>query len=267
MRLLPTPGRPKPLTRPEAFSTCAITACASTAPTAPRVAYGGDGLFYTWYDGTSWHRVTVDSNPGVGQYASLVLDLSDRPRIAYYDSVHCSLKFAYTNDTTPFLTEDWTVMYVKQPAADSACLQLPLADRVAKPLQQNAESSDGLLSPESTNAPSWDYPQGATGLFPSLTIDHNNGLHLSFYDTQVEVDTEEIGKLYYGYWDGESPWALIVVDHRNDVGSFSSIAVDNNNHPMISYLIEKYDNLRFCRMHLQRRLYHQHRLLGNLHVR
>lgn len=212
----------------------------------PHVAYGGDGLFYTWYDGTSWYRVTVDSNPGAGQYANLALDLSNRPRIAYYDSVRCSLKFAYTNDTTPYLPEDWTVMYVAQPASTSACLQLPLADRVAKPLALNESAIDGTLSPESTNAPTWEYPQGATGLFPSLTIDSNNGLHLSYYDTQVEEDKEEIGKLYYGYWDGESPWQLVVVDHRNDVGSFSSIAVDTNNHPMISYMIEKYDQLRFA---------------------
>ena len=59
------------------------------------VAFGGDHLYYAWFDGTNWQTTTVDSSQDVGQYAALALDTYDRPRISYYDSANRSLKFAY----------------------------------------------------------------------------------------------------------------------------------------------------------------------------
>ena len=51
----------------------------------PHFAYGGDHLYYTYYDGSSWHYETVDSSPGVGRYASIALDESDNAHISYYN--------------------------------------------------------------------------------------------------------------------------------------------------------------------------------------
>ena len=49
----------------------------------PHFAYGGDHLYYAYYDGSSWHYETVDSSPGVGRYASIALDESDNAHISY----------------------------------------------------------------------------------------------------------------------------------------------------------------------------------------
>ncbi len=76
-----------------------------------RIAYylsnftGVDSLWYAKYVGGGTGNCTdnnyqcdlVDSGDRVGKYASLALDSSDQPRIAYYDGGYDSLKYAYYN--------------------------------------------------------------------------------------------------------------------------------------------------------------------------
>jgi hypothetical protein len=58
----------------------------------PHVAYGGDHLYYAWYDGSAWQRETVDAADGVGALASLALDAEGQPHIAYLGR---GLQYAY----------------------------------------------------------------------------------------------------------------------------------------------------------------------------
>ena len=52
------------------------------------IAFGGDHLYYAYYDGSNWNFETVDPADGVGLFASLALDTLDHPHISYYDSLH-----------------------------------------------------------------------------------------------------------------------------------------------------------------------------------
>jgi hypothetical protein len=61
----------------------------------PHVAYGGDHLYYAWYDGAEWHYKTVDSSPNVGQSASLALDINGYPHISYLDTYNNNLLYAF----------------------------------------------------------------------------------------------------------------------------------------------------------------------------
>jgi hypothetical protein len=60
------------------------------------VAFGGDHLYYAYYDPdlADWVTTTVDDSPGVGAYASLAKNGTDHPFISYYDSLNKTLKFA-----------------------------------------------------------------------------------------------------------------------------------------------------------------------------
>ncbi|MEJ2208576.1 MAG: hypothetical protein P8129_06005 [Anaerolineae bacterium] len=64
----------------------------------PHLAYGGDALYYTWYDGAVWHRDVVDDSPGVGAQAALDLDTQGHAHILYRDAVG-NVKYAYQDDT------------------------------------------------------------------------------------------------------------------------------------------------------------------------
>ncbi|HEX7976669.1 MAG TPA: hypothetical protein VF498_19830, partial [Anaerolineales bacterium] len=88
----------------------------------PRIAYGGDHLYYARYDGTKWNLATVDGAFGAGQYASLALDKSNAniPHISYYDAISRSLKYA------TLVGSSWQVQTIDSPAAAQA-----LADAAA----------------------------------------------------------------------------------------------------------------------------------------
>jgi hypothetical protein len=72
----------------------------------PHIAYRGDtGLMYAASDGSSWNVQTVDYSlkqaDSVGEAASLVMDSNDIPHIIYEDSYRFSvLKYAFLNGST-----------------------------------------------------------------------------------------------------------------------------------------------------------------------
>jgi hypothetical protein len=82
-----------------------------------RIAYyfsnllGADSLWYVKYvgggvgncGGNDYQCDPIDSGEQVGKYASLALDSSDQPRIAYYDGGNDALMYAYQNDGS------WTI--------------------------------------------------------------------------------------------------------------------------------------------------------------
>lgn len=47
------------------------------------IAYGGEHLYHAYYDGKVWQYETVDSSSGVGSYASIAIDSSDKIHICY----------------------------------------------------------------------------------------------------------------------------------------------------------------------------------------
>jgi hypothetical protein len=70
----------------------------------PHIAYGEEGVFYAWHDGSAWHLETADSSPGVGRFATLGLDAFDHPHIAYYDEIAEDLRYAH-HDGSAWHTE------------------------------------------------------------------------------------------------------------------------------------------------------------------
>jgi hypothetical protein len=64
-------------------------------PNIPSIAYGSDHLYYATQVESGFVTSTVDSNWGVGMFASLALDPTNGyPRISYYDQTNDQLKYA-----------------------------------------------------------------------------------------------------------------------------------------------------------------------------
>lgn len=85
------------------FTDISSRAIAVDSNNHPHFAYGGDHLYYAYYDGSAWHYETADSSSGVGRYASIALDSSGKVHISYYDETNKDLKYA-TNASGSWVT-------------------------------------------------------------------------------------------------------------------------------------------------------------------
>jgi len=194
----------------------------------PHLAYGGDHLYYSWYDGSTWRHEVVDAGSGVGEYASLAVDRDYRVHIAYYDSVNGSLKYALRENNA------WYLQVIDQPdptaAAELSEFESPdpweQADRPWRaPELQDAQSVDAVAA-------------NGVGLYTSIAVDSNKRPHISYYD----ADNKD---LKYARWTG-SEWDIDRVDSAGTVGKYSSIALDSDNDPYIAYYNDSIDGLRFA---------------------
>jgi hypothetical protein len=210
-------------------------------------AYGGDHLYYAYFDGTSWANQVVDSNPGVGAYASIAVDKNNLPSIAYYDSVNGTLKFAaYNGFTWIILTLD---SYTTPSSASSETRgpvdpamranEIPLPER---PWIDPALAADfpALLVPDAVT-------QGV-GQYTSIAIDSQGDYHISYYQFNY-INDDHNTKLKYihtvgGTW--QPPEFIYESGAAGDKreGKYTSIAVDSHDHPHIVFLDDDYDDAR-----------------------
>lgn len=77
----------------------------------PHIAYGGDHLYHAWHNGSIWQIETVDTNWGVGRFASIAINTSSSPNgihIAYFDARYDNLKYAWKNGASWSITSPAT---------------------------------------------------------------------------------------------------------------------------------------------------------------
>jgi hypothetical protein len=192
----------------------------------PHVAYGGKNLYYAWYNGTTWNKVIVDSSDGVGEYAALALDSNNLPRISYYDSANRSLKFAYYNGVS------WQILTLESPSITTTDLSPANLER---------------LNPGLDDYQIMAYPQGVVGIHTSIAVDSTNRVHITYMDTQNVDPANANGRLKYATWDGVNWQIGTIIDDRNPTGLYNSLAINRYTlRPCVSYLSEKYDDLRYA---------------------
>lgn len=203
----------------------------------PHVAYGGDHLYYAWYDGSTWVKLTIDNNAQVGEHASIALDNDNNPRIAYYDSANRSLKFAYR------LNNIWYTLTLDTPPESVVVpenLETVLDPVNAQELFSRDPNELDLFETEPEAA------SGDAGRYTSIAIGTDNRVHISYY-----YNDGVFGNLKYATWDGVT-WSFQLADYNTtpsveyDTGLWTSIAVKSNNLPCISYMDEKYDDLKYA---------------------
>jgi hypothetical protein len=192
----------------------------------PRVAYGGDHLYYARYDGSQWQRQVVDPAPGVGADTSLALDTAGNPHISYMGSAAGgatldTLKYAHWTGSA------WSIQTVDSALLAGADTSLAV-DGAGRPHISYCDfQSAGLRYARWTGA-AWNIQTlpAVHCRFTSLALDTDGNPHISFFDN---------GLLRYAVWNGTA-WSSETVDQGVSlVGMFSSLALDAQNRPHISY--------------------------------
>jgi len=206
-----------------------------------------DDLRYAYWDGSSWQIETVDGSaesPGgvgsVGEYTSIVLDSNNRPHISYYDWINIALKYAYYNGS------NWQIETVDSDGDVGRYSSIAL-DSNDCPHISYSDWTNIALKYAYYNGSNWQIEtvdSGSVGDYTSIAIDSNNRPHISYYDYFND-------DLRYAYWDGSS-WQIETVDGSAEspgsVGMCTSIALDSNNRPHISYYDLGNEGLKYAKM-------------------
>ncbi len=217
----------------------AVGGSASLAVSAagrPHIAYYdalNRDLKYARMEADGWARETVDATGDAAAVAALALDRFDRPHIVYYrdngDGASPRLAYARRGDSG----WEFAVIAVLTSTARYISLALDGADRPH--VAYYDEGTHHLRYARLTEG-GWDVQavdgDGDVGSGCSLALDAAGHPHISYYD----YDTVR-GALRYAAWDGDAthPWQIAVVDDADDVGGYTSLALDRLGRPVISY--------------------------------
>lgn len=215
----------------------------------PCTVYGGEKLYYACLNTTTglWESEIVDSDPRVGAHAALAFNATSIPFISYYDGTNGRLKVAYKVGAI------WTKMVVDTPVlmAVSGTEERQLSSVEKNPNMPEELATQVLGRPWREAELYLNIPDeaeaivpdaGGVGKYTSITIDSLGRVHVSYYDEQNK-------DLKYAFWDTVNPWQVETVDAYADqgkVGLWTSIATDTSNRPHISYMSEKYDDLKYA---------------------
>lgn len=200
----------------------------------PHIAYGNNsasnaGLYYAWFDGTSWHYETVQ-NEHVAFYVSLDFDASNESCIAFMDYYDRKLKYATRN------AGNWTIesLVTEANCGYSACMVMDLSG-----LPHILHYCDGLLHTWHDGS-DWQ-TETLTSVWIgsiSMRVDSGNILHVTWID-----DTA----LYYSTWDG-STWSTqtVVTETTDEALGWSALQLDSANYPRIAYGDNNSKELRYA---------------------
>ena len=187
-----------------------------------------DHLRYAQLTGSAWARTDADPTSGRGRYNSLALDIFGNPQIAYYEGNAKRLRIARR------VAGVWSSQIVDSTAADpgrfnSIAVDLPTGfariSYVAATTQKVRYAA--------YNGATWTIEDvdgiGQVGSYDatSLRLDSNGNPHISYYNATA-------GALMYASKTGAS-WVVDTVDTQGDVGGYSSLVLDDQDRPVISY--------------------------------
>ncbi|MFN2165359.1 MAG: hypothetical protein ACK2U9_03775, partial [Anaerolineae bacterium] len=206
----------------------------------PHVVYGGDELYYAWFDGNVWHSDVVDEAPGswYGAQAAAALDLDagDRPHVAYLNGTGTAVRYAHK------AADGWHVDTVATSTPNreiSYAVGLRL-DRAGHPLI--AYSVYGELNLASWTGTRWDIqPVDHTSWvewYISLDLDGDDRPRISYFWV-----TSGRSELRYA-WQTDGQWTIETVDQAVWLGEYNSLALDSQGMPHISYLDATHSQLK-----------------------
>jgi hypothetical protein len=200
-----------------------------------RVAYGSDHLYYAYLDDLdSVHVSTVDSNWGVGMYASLAINPTDgHPQISYYDQTHNELKYAAYKEVGGIHLWSTTYLYNSDPVNLGGKMSAIALDHTSAHLPhiiyRNIDGEIRHAWMECPGACNWYFEEvdsavDASGTNIGFAIDASDVLHVAYYDIISNA-------MYYrtkvgGVWSAATHLGY---------GIEPSLTLDSNGYPSIAY--------------------------------
>ncbi len=206
-------------------------------------------LNYAYQDAEGWYTHTVDSEGDVGRYTSLALEATApyTAHISYYDATTQQPKYAHQE------ARGWYSQTVGQGAQGGQYTSLALDPDGTPHISyceyhyvRSAEQYDGdLIYIEQTGPTTWSRSTvdhygtliRVVGRFSALALDAEGGAHISYYDddTSYLMDVNGALRYAYGYASFSDGWPSREIVDAESVGRYTSLALDVEDYPHISY--------------------------------
>lgn len=216
----------------------------------PHIAYGGNHLYYAYYDGSIWRYETIDSSSKVGQYASIAIDKSGKAHISYYDDHNHALKYA-TN-----ASGSWEIITVDDKndrfIGRYTSIALDTSNNIhisyhyttgefwsGLKYANNTSNSWTITTIEELNGKPLVGDIFSIGDYTSIAVDASNNVHISYRYYYFEI-----GQLKYAT-NSNGSWVTTTVDNSGNVGMYTSIAIDSSDKTHITYYDSDNGDLKY----------------------
>ena len=197
-------------------------------------------LKYAYYDGLNWHIRTVCEG---GKFTSIALDSQGYPHISYYDNDNLK----YVHEHAYGLSVETVDSESKVEMDESSHTSIALDSQGYPHISYHNGTNDDLRYAYK-DASGWHIETvdsaGDVGYYTSIALDSQGFPHISYYD-ETNGDLKYAYK-YFNPLRQRFEWHIETVDSEGDVGKFTSIALDSQGYPHISYYDRTNGDLKYA---------------------